>query len=82
LPGRFAYRDGRKLAEEVRGDIIVIYAEDRKKALELLHHGFLEWLMNKSTAPYRRLINLFITLFEDMQYENKERILQILERLI
>jgi hypothetical protein len=82
LPGRLDCHYGKKLAEEVQGDSIVIYAEDPKKAIKLLRHGFLEWLINKHTKPYRQLINKLITLFEDQQYENKEKTIETLERLL
>jgi hypothetical protein len=82
LPGQIDHHDGRRLAEEVQGDTIIIYAEDQQKAIELLRHGFLEWLVNKHTRPYRQLINKLITLFEDLQYENKEKTIEALERLL
>jgi hypothetical protein len=82
LPGQPEYHNERKLAEEVRGNTIMIYTENPRKAVELLHHGFLEWLMNRHTKPYRQLINKLITLFEDLQYENKEKTIEILERLL
>lgn len=82
LPGGLDHHDGRKLAEEVRGDTILIYSENPKEAIELLRHGFLEWLMNRNTKPYRQLINKLITLFEDLQYENKEETIESLERLL
>jgi len=82
LPSQFAHHEGRKLAEKVQGDSIVIYAENPKKAIELLRHGFLEWLLNRHTKPYRQLINKLIALFEDGQYENKEKTIETLERLL
>jgi hypothetical protein len=82
LPGQLDHHDGRKLAEEVRGDTIVIYSENLKEAVELLRHGFLEWLMNRHTKPYRQLINRLIELFEDLQYENKEKTIETLARLL
>jgi hypothetical protein len=82
LPSQFAYHDGRRLAENVQGDSIVIYAENPKKAIELLRHGFLEWLLNRNTKPYRQLINKLITLFEEAQYENKEKTIETLQRLL
>ena len=81
-PGQLDHHDGRKLSEEVRGDTIVTYARSPEEAIELLRHGFLEWLMNRNTKPYRQLINMLITLFEDLQYENKERTIESLERLL
>jgi hypothetical protein len=82
LPGQPEYHGERKVAEEVMGNTIMIYTENPRKAMELLRHGFLEWLMNRHTKPYRQLINKLITLFEDLQYENKEKTIEILERLL
>jgi hypothetical protein len=82
LPGQPEYHNERRLAEEVRGNTIMIYAENPRKAVELLRHGFLEWLMNRHTKPYRQLINKLITLFEDLQYENKEKTIEVLEKLL
>lgn len=82
LPSESAHHEGRRLAEKVQGDSIFVYAENPKKAIELLHHGFLEWLLNQHTKPYRQLINKFIALFEDVQYENKERTIETLEKLL
>ena len=81
LPGTLNYHDG-KLSEEVQGDTIFIYTENPKKAIELLRHGFLEWLLNRHTKPYRQFINKLVALFEDIQYENKERTIEILGRLL
>jgi hypothetical protein len=81
LAGRLDHQDDGKL-EEVRGDTIIIYAEDPKRAVELLRHGFLEWLMNRHTKPYRQLINKLIELLEDLQYQNKEKTIETLERLL
>jgi hypothetical protein len=82
LPGQPEYHDERKLAEEVRGNTIMIYTDNPRKAVELLRHGFLEWLMNRHTKPYRQMINKLIALFEDLQYENKEKTIEILEKLL
>jgi len=69
------------LAEEVGGDTIFIYTENREKAIELVRHGFAEWILNRHTKPYRQLINKLIAPFEEQQYERKERIVEILSKL-
>lgn len=66
----------------VSGDTIFIYAEDPKRAKELLAHGFMEWILNQHTKRYRMLINKLIELFEQIQYEEKEKIVDTLARLI
>jgi len=82
LPGTIKYRNGRILAEEVVGDTIHIYVENEEEALRLVRHGFVEWLLNQHTKRYRMLINKFIELFEEIQYWEKERLVQALERLL
>jgi hypothetical protein len=82
LPGRIKYHNGKRLAEEVVGDTIFIYSENPQKVIELVRHGFAEWLLNQHTKPYRQLINKLITLFEEQQYENKEKIIEALTKLI
>lgn len=82
LPGVTKYNDGKRLAEEVIGNTIIIYEENAKECIELICHGFAEWILNQNTKPYRQLINKLITLFEDLQYEKKERIIEALTRLL
>lgn len=82
LPGTVKYRDGRKLAEEVIGDTILVYVENEQEALELVRHGFAEWILNQHTKPYRQLINKLITLFEEQQYEKKEKTVESLANLL
>ena len=82
LPGTVKYLNGKQLVEEVIGDTILIYTENPKKAIELVRHGFAEWILNQHTKPYRQLINKLITLFEEQQYERKEKIVQALAKLM
>ena len=82
LPGTVKYRDGRNLAEEVVGDTILVYVEDEQEALELVRHGFAEWILNQHTKPYRQLVNSLISLFEEQQYEKKEKMVEVLARLV
>jgi hypothetical protein len=82
LPGTPMHRHGRRLAEEVKGDTILIYAEDEEEALELVRHGFAEWLLNQHTRKYRMLINKMIELFEEIQYQEKEKLIEAITKLI
>jgi hypothetical protein len=81
LPDAIKYQNGKKLAEEVVNDTIFIYTENLQEALELVRHGFAEWILNQHTKPYRQLINNLITLFEDQQYERKEKTVEAIVRL-
>jgi len=82
FPGISKEYGGRVLLEEVKGDTIFIYAEDEGEALKLVSHGFAEWLMNRNTERYRLFINKLIELFEQIQYKEKEKIVDALARLM
>jgi len=82
LPGTAKYHNGKKLAELVVGDTILVFKEDPEEALELVRHGFAEWILNQHTKPYRQLINKLITLFEEQQYEKKEKTVESLMNLL
>ena len=82
LPDTTKFKNGRQLLEEVAGDRILIYAEDPAEAMQLLHHGFAEWLLNQHTKRYRLFINKLIEVFEQIQYEEKEKIIEAIARLM
>jgi len=82
LPGTVKYMDGKQLLEEVSGDTIIIYAEEPAEAIHLLAHGFAEWLLNKHTKRYRLLINKLIEVFEQIQYEEKEKLVEAIAALL
>ena len=81
LPGTVKYHGEKQLAEEVVGNTILIYTEEPQKAIGLVSHGFTEWILNQHSKPYMQLINKLITLFEEQQYERKEKITAAMERL-
>ena len=76
------YHNGRRLLEEVKGNTIFIYSKNHDEVLDLLRHGFAEWLLNQHARPYLQLINNLITIFEQLQYERKERIIEALTKLM
>jgi len=82
LPGTVKYMDGKQLLEEASGDTIIIYAEEPAEAIHLLAHGFAEWLLNKHTKRYRLLINKLIEVFEQIQYEDKEKLVEAIAALM
>ena len=81
-PGIVRHKNGKRLLEEVVGDTIFIYVKDLDEAMSVLTHGFVEWLLNQNTKRYRLLINKLIEVFEEMQYNNKERIIEAISRLV
>jgi len=67
---------------EVTGTTIQIYEADPKRALDTLRHEFLECVLTSElVAPYKRLINKLITLFEEEMYERKEKLVERLQEL-
>jgi hypothetical protein len=65
---------------EVGGTTIRIYEADQEKALDTLRHEFIEYLLTRDlVAPYKRLINKLISLFEEEMYDRKEK---LVERLL
>ena len=76
------HKHKKRLLEEVRGDTIFIYVEDLAEAMQLLTHGFSEWLLNQNTKRYRLLINKLIEVFEQIQYDEKEKIINAMTKLL
>lgn len=44
--------------------------------------GLAEWLLEQHCGPYRRFINKLVELFEDLQYERKERLVEVLAKIL
>jgi len=82
LPGMAKFNNGKQLVEEVIGDTIFIYDRNPENALKLARHGFVEWILNQHTQPYRQLINKLIALFEEQQYERKEKTVETIAKLL
>ncbi len=81
-PDEEKFKYGRQLEEEVVGDTIIIYEEDPDRAVELLYHGFAEWLLNQHSRRYRQMINKLIEVFEEIQYEQKEKLADTIAELL
>ena len=67
---------------EVTGTTIRIYEAEPTKALDTLRHEFIEYLLTQHlVAPYKRLINKLISLFEEEMYDRKEKLVERLQEL-
>ena len=67
---------------EVAGATIRIYEADQAEALDTLRHEFIEYLLTQDlVAPYKRLINKLISLFEEEMYDRKEKLIERLQEL-
>jgi hypothetical protein len=74
--------DGPK-SGEVNGTTIRIYEAELIKALDTLRHEFIEYVLTQDlVAPYKRMINKLISLFEEEMYDRKERLIQRLQEVM
>ena len=68
---------------KVTGTTIRIYEAEPTKALDTLRHEFIEYLVTRDlVAPYKRLINKLISLFEEEMYDRKEKLVSRFQDLI
>lgn len=77
----WAVNDG-PTSGEVIDKTIRVYETDPTKALDTLRHEFIEYLLTQDlVAPYKRLINKLISLFEEEMYDKKENLVERLQEL-
>jgi hypothetical protein len=76
------FKNGKQLLEELVGNEIFIYVENIMEAKQLLRPGLIEWLLNQNSKRYRLLINKLIEVFEEIQYQEKERVIEALTNLL
>ena len=81
-PGEVRLHRGKRLKDWVQGNVIKIYVEGPKEALELVRHAFAHWLLNQSNRLHRDFSNKLIEYIEDHMYEHDERIADALARLL
>jgi len=74
-------KEGKELRGEVLGTKIFIYGIDFEEAKETLLHEFIEYLINQTNDPYRRLVNALVSLIQGQAYERRERTVKALARL-
>jgi hypothetical protein len=77
LPGE---KDG--ICGEVKGGCIYLYEEDEESALETLKHEFLDYAISKVMEPYERIANKLIGLVNEEAYARKERLVEVLKKLV
>ena len=82
-PGFKKYsREGRELRGEVQGNKIFVYDQGFEEAKETLLHEFIEYLVDQTNDPYRRIVNALVSLFEDQAYSQREKIVKALANLL
>jgi hypothetical protein len=70
------------LSGEVKRETIYIYEEEPEKALETLRHEFLDYAISQVIEPYRKIANQLIMLLNEEAYRKKERIVEVLIKLL
>ena len=75
-------REDGPLSGEVKGDVIYIYESDEKKALDVLEHEFVDYLVTMGMDPLKLLINSLLKLVNRMAYLNKEKSVEALRALL
>jgi len=81
-PGETKIVKGREVEELVEGNTIHIDTDDLNRALELVRHGFAEWLLNQHSKPNRLMINRLLEVIEELWYERKEEAADALTKLL
>jgi len=71
-----------KLSGEVKEDVIYIYEEDEKVAIETLKHEFLDYAISQVIEPYKQITNRLISLINEDAYRRKESLIEALKELI
>jgi len=75
-------REDGPLSGEVKGNVIYIYESDKKKALDVLEHEFVDYLVTMGIDPFKLMINSLIKLVNRMAYLNKEKSVEALRALL
>jgi len=82
LKVRWVPNNNSKLSEEVRGDYIYIYDQDREVAVETLKHEFIDYAISKVIEPYKEVTNRLISFINEDAYRRKENLVNMLAQLI
>jgi len=69
-----------KLSGEVKGQVIYIYEPGLEKAIEVLRHEVLDYMVSQAIEPYKDLTNALVKLLNQKAYERKEEVVEKLSR--
>ena len=75
-------REDGPLSGEVKDDVIYIYESDEQKALDVLEHEFVDYLVTMAIDPLKLLTNSLIKLVNSMAYLNKEKYVEAIRALL
>lgn len=71
-----------RISGEVVENCIYIYEEDEDKAVEVLKHEFLDYLIAKVIEPFHGIANKLIDLVNEETYRRKEKLIEKLAALL
>jgi hypothetical protein len=78
-----------RLSGEVKNKVVCIYEQDPLKALDVLVHEFIDYLISNAIGPYikaahyyRKMINALIEEFGEEAYSEKERVVEALKKIV
>ena len=71
-----------KLCGEVKGGWILIYDEDIEAAIETLKHEIVDYAVSEVIEPYMQVTNKLINLLNERAYQQKEKVVNSLSRLL
>ena len=69
------------LSGEVKSSTMYIYDIIERKALDTLHHEFLDYCVSEAIQPYREVANILMKLLNEYAYKRKEEIVEGLRKL-
>ena len=73
---------GSKLSGEVKGDVMYIYEPDEVRAVEVLRHEFIDYMVSQAIEPYRSVTNKLIQMLNEVAYKKKEEVVEALVKLL
>jgi hypothetical protein len=73
---------GGPLSGEVKGKTVYIYEADEEKALDILEHEFVDYLVTTASEFYKMLSKSLMKVINEMAYLHKEEIVESLLALL
>ena len=73
---------GSQLSGEVKGDVMYIYEPDEVRAVEVLRHEFIDYMVSQAIEPYRSVTNKLIQMLNEVAYKKKEEVIEALVKLL
>jgi len=71
-----------RLSGEVKNATIYVYEQEENKAIEVLKHEFIDYIISQTMEPYKTVANTFIKLLNETAYKKKEEVVDALLKLL